>query len=299
MSGYHVPVMLKETIEALGIDPEGVYVDATFGGGGHSRVIVEKLKGGTLVAFDQDEDAAENVWEDDRLLFVDQNFRHMKRYLKTYGLLPVDGILADLGISSHQIDTPERGFSTRFDGDLDMRMDQQQGLTAADVLNKYTRDELQDIFSKYGEVRNSRTLADAIVVARDQKSFEEIADLKAVAEPLGRGNINRYLAQVFQALRIEVNHEMDVLEEFLADVAEVLKPGGKLVVLSYHSLEDRLVKNFMKSGTANGVPETDAIFGAGKSPYKVLTKKPVEATAEEIKKNPRARSARMRVAVKR
>lgn len=296
---YHVPVMLKETIEALGIDPEGVYVDATFGGGGHSRVIVEQLKGGTLVAFDQDEDALDNVWEDDRLLFVDQNFRHMKRYLKTYDLLPVDGILADLGISSHQIDTPERGFSTRFDGDLDMRMDQQQELTAADVLNTYTRDDLQDVFSKYGEVRNSRTLADAVVVARDAKPFEEIADLKAIAEPLGRGNINRYLAQVFQALRIEVNHEMEVLEEFLADAAAVLKPGGKLVVLSYHSLEDRLVKNFMKAGTANGVLETDAIYGAGKSPYKVLTKKPVEATAEEIKINPRARSARMRVAVKR
>lgn len=296
---YHVPVMLKETIEALGIDPEGVYVDATFGGGGHSRAIVEQLKGGTLVAFDQDEDALDNVWEDGRLLFVDQNFRHMKRYLKTYDLLPVDGILADLGVSSHQIDTPDRGFSTRFDGGLDMRMDQQEELTAADVLNTYTRDGLQDVFSKYGEVRNSRTLADAIVVARDTKPFEEIADLKAIAEPLGRGNINRYLAQVFQALRIEVNHEMEVLEEFLADAAAVLKPGGKLVVLSYHSLEDRLVKNFMKAGTANGIVEVDAVYGAGKTPYKVLTKKPVDATAAEIKLNPRARSARMRVAEKR
>lgn len=295
---YHNPVMLKECLEGLQLRPDGVYVDVTFGGGGHSRAIVERLTSGKLVAFDQDEDAAKNVWEDERLIFVNQNFRHVKRYLKLYKLAPVDGILADLGVSSYQIDTPERGFSTRFDGDLDMRMDTAGELTAATVLNTYSKDALQDVFSKYGEVRNSKTLAEAIVDFRDKAPLQTIADLKAVAEPLGRGNINRYLAQVFQALRIEVNQEMQVLEEFLADAAEVLKPGGRLVVMSYHSLEDRLVKNYMKAGTASGEPDKD-LFGRSDVPFKVLTRKPVEATAEEVKINKRARSARLRIAEKR
>ncbi len=294
---YHVPVMLTECLEGLQLKPDGVYVDVTFGGGGHSRAIVERLTTGKLVAFDQDDDAAKNVWEDERLIFVNQNFRHVKRYLKLYKLAPVDGILADLGVSSYQIDTPERGFSTRFDAELDMRMDTASQLTAADVLNTYTADALQDVFSKYGEVRNSKTLALAIVDARGKAPLQTIADLKAVAEPLGRGNINRYLAQVFQALRIEVNQEMQVLEEFLTDAAEVLKPGGRLVVMSYHSLEDRLVKNYMKAGTASGEPEKD-LFGRSSLPFKVITRKPVEATREELKRNPRSRSARLRVAEK-
>lgn len=294
---YHVPVMLQECLDALRIDTGGVYVDATFGGGGHSRAIVEQLTTGKLVAFDQDADAAKNVWDDNRLIFINQNFRHLKRYLKLYKLLPVDGILADLGVSSYQIDTAERGFSTRFEGDLDMRMDRTGDLTAADILNDYAQPQLQDVFSKYGEVRNSKTLAEAIVDARVHQPFETIADLKAVAEPLSRGNANRYMAQVFQALRIEVNREMEVLEEFLADCAEVLKPGGRLVVMSYHSLEDRLVKNFMKAGNVSGEIEKD-IFGRGETPYRLITRKPVEAGAEELKRNPRSRSARLRVAEK-
>lgn len=296
---YHVPVMLKECLEGLQLKPEGVYVDVTFGGGGHSRAIVEQLTTGKLVAFDQDDDAAKNVWDDERLIFINQNFRHVKRYLKLYKMTPVDGILADLGISSYQIDTPERGFSTRFDGDLDMRMDATTGeVTAADVVNNYTRDDLQAVLSKYGEVRNARTLAQALVDARDKAPFRTIADLKAVAESLAKGNPMRYLAQVFQALRIEVNQEMQVLEEFLADAAEVLKPGGRLVVMSYHSLEDRLVKNFMKAGNAKGVVERDPVYGQGDTPFKVITRKPIEASAEELKTNPRARSARLRIAEK-
>jgi 16S rRNA (cytosine1402-N4)-methyltransferase len=295
---YHVPVMLKGSLNGLEIKPDGVYVDVTFGGGGHSRAILEQLsENGKLLAFDQDADAAQNVWNDPRLIFVPQNFEHLKRYLKLNSLTQVDGILADLGVSSYQFDTAERGFSTRFNAALDMRMDQDSKLTAADVLNNYDAAELQRVFGEYGEVRNARTLAHAIVGARTVVPMNTTADLLAIADPLSMGNVNRYMAQVFQALRIEVNKEMEVLEAFLQDATDSLKPGGRLVVISYHSLEDRLVKNYIRAGNASGEPERD-VFGKAEIPLKAITKKPVEADAEELKINPRSRSARMRVAVK-
>jgi 16S rRNA (cytosine1402-N4)-methyltransferase len=295
---YHVPVMLKGSLEGLKIKPDGVYVDVTFGGGGHSRAILEQLnENGKLLAFDQDADAAQNVWNDPRLIFVPQNFEHLKRYLKLNSLTQVDGILADLGVSSYQFDTAERGFSTRFNAALDMRMDQDSKMTAADVLNNYDAAELQRVFGEYGEVRNARTLAHAIVGARTVVPMNTTADLLAIADPLSMGNVNRYMAQVFQALRIEVNKEMEVLEAFLQDATDSLKPGGRLVVISYHSLEDRLVKNYIRAGNASGEPERD-VFGRTEIPLKAITKKPIEADAEELKINPRSRSARMRVAVK-
>ena len=227
---YHVPVMLKGSLEGLDIKPDGVYVDVTFGGGGHSRAILERLgEKGKLLAFDQDADAAKNVWNDPRLIFIPQNFEHLKRYLKLNNLTQVDGILADLGVSSYQFDTAERGFSTRFNAALDMRMDQDMKMTAADVLNNYSAEELQRVLGEYGEVRNARTLANAIVGARSVVPMNTTADLLAVADPLSMGNVNRYMAQVFQALRIEVNKEMEVLETFLGDAADCLKPGGRLV----------------------------------------------------------------------
>lgn len=275
-----------------------MYVDVTFGGGGHSRAILERLnENGKLLAFDQDADAAQNVWNDPRLTFIPQNFEHLKRYLKLNHLTQVDGILADLGVSSYQFDTAERGFSTRFNAALDMRMDQDSKLTAADVLNNYDAVELQRVFGEYGEVRNARTLAHAIVGARTVVPMNTTADLLAIADPLSMGNVNRYMAQVFQALRIEVNKEMEVLEAFLQDATDSLKPGGRLVVISYHSLEDRLVKNYIRAGNASGEPDRD-VFGKAEIPLKAITKKPVEADAEELKINPRSRSARMRVAVK-
>ena len=295
---YHVPVMLKGSLEGLEIKPDGVYVDVTFGGGGHSRAILEQLnEKGKLLAFDQDADAAKNVWSDPRLIFIPQNFEHLKRYLKLNSLTQVDGILADLGVSSYQFDTAERGFSTRFNAALDMRMDQDSKLTAVDVLHTYDAAELQRVFGEYGEVRNARTLAHAIVGARTVVPMNTTADLLAIADPLSMGNVNRYMAQVFQALRIEVNKEMEVLEAFLQDATDSLKPGGRLVVISYHSLEDRLVKNYIRAGNASGEPERD-VFGRAEIPLKAITKKPIEADAEELKINPRSRSARMRVAVK-
>ncbi|MDX2002661.1 MAG: 16S rRNA (cytosine(1402)-N(4))-methyltransferase RsmH [Chitinophagales bacterium] len=295
---YHVPVMLKECIEALDIKPEGIYVDVTFGGGGHSRAIMERLSTGKLVAFDQDEDAKENTWEDNRLVFVHENFRYLKKYLRLYNLLPVDGILADLGISSYQIDTAKRGFSIRFDAALDMRMDQSSTLTAADVVNTYSAADLQELFSKYGEVRNARTLAQTIVEAREVAPIQTIEDFKRILEPLSKGNPMRYLAQVFQALRIEVNKELEVLEQLLKDATEVLAPKGRLVVLSYHSLEDRLVKNFIKAGNAEGVAEKD-LYGKTEVPLVAVNRKPIEASTEEQKRNPRSRSAKLRIAEKR
>ncbi len=295
---YHVPVMLRECLDALEIKPDGTYVDVTFGGGGHSRAIMERLgERGKLVAFDQDTDAAKNVWNDPRLLFIQQNFKHLKRYLKLNNLLPVDGILADLGVSSYQFDTAERGFSTRFDAALDMRMDQDGELTAADILNTYDAAELQRVLGEYGEVRNARTLAHAIVDARAKAPINTTADLLAIADPLSMGNVNRYMAQLFQALRIEVNQEMEVLEAFLQDASACLKPGGRLVVMSYHSLEDRLVKNYIRAGNASGEPERD-LFGRTEIPLKAVNKKPIEANEEELKLNPRSRSARLRVATK-
>lgn len=295
---YHVPVMLKECLDGLEIKSDGVYVDVTFGGGGHSRAILERLgEKGKLVAFDQDTDAAKNVWGDPRLIFIQQNFKHVKRYLKLNNLLPVDGILADLGVSSYQFDTAERGFSTRFNAALDMRMNQESEVTAATILNTYDAAELQRVFGEFGEVRNARTLAHAIVGARTVVPINTTADLLAIADPLSMGNVNRYMAQVFQALRIEVNKEMEVLEAFLQDAATCLKPGGRLVVMSYHSLEDRLVKNYIRAGNASGEPVRD-IFGKSEIPLKAVNKKPIEANAEELKLNPRSRSARLRIAAK-
>ncbi|WP_353138131.1 16S rRNA (cytosine(1402)-N(4))-methyltransferase RsmH [Pseudopedobacter sp.] len=296
---YHVPVMLKECINGLDIKSNGIYVDVTFGGGGHSREIVKHLgEGGVLVAFDQDVDAQRNLIEDDRFVFVDQNFRYLKNNLRLHGLVPVDGVLADLGVSSHQFDVPERGFSTRFDGELDMRMDQSGELTAKKVINEYAEDDLHKIFGIYGEIQNAKSLAKTIVTARLNRNIETIDDLKrAITKLIPRNKENKYLAQVFQALRIEVNQEMEVLREFLEQTAEVLRPGGRLVVMSYHSLEDRLVKNFMMKGKFSGQVEKD-FYGNEIKPFTVLTKKSIVAGDEELVKNNRARSARLRIAVK-
>ncbi|MGM9477319.1 16S rRNA (cytosine(1402)-N(4))-methyltransferase RsmH [Pedobacter sp. GSP4] len=299
MSNYHVPVMLQPCIDGLNIKPDGVYVDVTFGGGGHSREILKHLgPKGVLVAFDQDPDAQANIPADERLVFIDQNFGFLKNNLRLKGFRQVDGILADLGVSSHQFDVPQRGFSIRHNADLDMRMDQHRDLTAAQVLNTYTEDKLHRIFGIYGEVKNAKSLARAIVTARLEKPFTDIDSLKtAISEYIPRGKENKYLAQVFQALRIEVNAEIQVLEDFLQQAAEVLKPGGHLVVMSYHSLEDRPVKNFMAKGKFQGEVEKD-FFGNQQKPFNVITRKAIVATDEEIAQNNRARSAKLRIAEK-
>jgi 16S rRNA (cytosine1402-N4)-methyltransferase len=298
MNSYHDPVLLHESIEALNIKEEGVYVDATYGGGGHSRLILEKLGAkGHLLGFDQDEDALSNVTENERFTFVHHNFKHLKRFLRLHAFRHVDGVLADLGVSSHQLDDADRGFSFRFDTDLDMRMNQQGDLTAADILNNYDADSLQQVFSLYGEVRNSKSLAQRIVNERNAQPLKRIGDFLQLIDPLIRGNRNRYLAQLFQALRIEVNDEIGALKTFLEDALEVLKPGGRMVIISYHSLEDRLVKNFFKSGNFTGEPTKD-FYGNIERPFKIITKKAFIPTADEIKINPRARSAKMRIAEK-
>lgn len=295
---YHRPVLLVEATAALQIKPDGTYVDVTYGGGGHSKEILKQLgKNGKLVAFDQDADAANNVVQDERLLFVNQNFKYLKKYLKALEAFPVDGILADLGVSSYQFDTPERGFSFRFDAELDMRMSKDLAQSAKDVLMNYSESELLRIFSEYGEVRNSKTLAARIVEVRKTRKFETINDFLQAIDPVIIGIKNKYLAQVFQALRIEVNEEMQVLEQLLQQASECLKPQGKLVVLSYHSLEDRMVKNFMKTGNIKGEIEKD-VFGNYEKLFEIVTRKPIEASATEIKENPRARSVKMRVASK-
>ncbi|KLT66602.1 16S rRNA (cytosine(1402)-N(4))-methyltransferase RsmH [Pedobacter sp. BMA] len=298
-NNYHVPVMLQPCIDGLNIKPDGVYVDVTFGGGGHSREILKHLgPKGVLIAFDQDPDAQANVPADDRFIFIDQNFGFLKNNLRLKGFRQVDGILADLGVSSHQFDIPQRGFSIRYNADLDMRMDQHRDLTAAQVLNTYAEDKLHKIFGIYGEVKNAKSLARAIVTARLEKPFTDIDSLKsAIAEYIPRGKENKYLAQVFQALRIEVNAEIQVLEDFLQQASEVLKPGGHLVVMSYHSLEDRPVKNFMAKGKFQGEVEKD-FFGNQQKPFNVITRKAIVASDEEIAQNNRARSAKLRIAEK-
>ena len=297
---YHKPVMLQECLDGLLLKPGGIYVDLTFGGGGHSRAILENLEGGRLLGFDQDDDArkqAEKI-EDPRFQFVQSNFRYLKRYLKLYGVKQVDGILADLGVSSHQLDEAERGFSTRFNANLDMRMDQEGELTAKDVLNTYSEQDLHRILGQFGEVKNAKTLASALVAARVNSPLETIDDLKGVVNRFApKGKEFKYQAQVFQALRIEVNDELKALEEALEQTAEVIRPGGRLVVMSYHSLEDRLVKNFMAKGKFRGEPEKD-FYGNMLRPFVPVTKKPVEASAEEVEMNNRARSAKLRIAVK-
>jgi 16S rRNA (cytosine1402-N4)-methyltransferase len=297
---YHKPVMLKECLEGLNIKPDGIYVDVTFGGGGHSREILAKLTSGHLYSFDQDDDAKAEAQKIDseNFTFIAANFRFIKKYLRVYGVKQVDGILADLGISSHQIDTPERGFSTRFDGELDMRMGVQQEQSAKSVVNEYSFEDLHKIFGIYGELKNARTVAQAIVSARGAANLSTISELKAALQPYApRGKENKFFAQVFQALRIEVNEELKVLEEFLVQVPELLAPEGRLVVMSYHSLEDRPVKNFIRSGKFFGEVEKD-LFGNELKPLYSITRKPVEADEGELLSNPRARSAKLRIAQK-
>jgi 16S rRNA (cytosine1402-N4)-methyltransferase len=298
-NSYHVPVLLKECIEGLNIKPNGVYVDVTFGGGGHSKEILKNLgKDGVLIAFDQDPDAQRSKIEDPRFLFVDQNFSFLKNNLRLLGYKQVDGILADLGVSSHQFNEPSRGFSTRFEADLDMRMDKQRPLTAAIVLNTYPEDKLHKIFGIYGEVKNAKSLARAISTARMDQPISTLADFKnAIANHIPKGKENKYMAQVFQALRIEVNAEIEVLENFLEQSAAVLKPGGRLVVMSYHSLEDRPVKSFIAKGKFRGEVEKD-FFGNEQKPYKIITRKAIVASDEELAMNSRARSAKLRIGEK-
>lgn len=292
-------MLLDACIDGLNIKPDGVYVDVTFGGGGHSREILKKLnKNGVLIAFDQDPDAQRNKIDDPRFLFVDQNFAFLRNNLRLLGFKQVDGILADLGVSSHQFNEPERGFSTRFESSLDMRMDRQGDLTAADVLNKYAEEDLHKIFGIYGEVKNAKSLARAIATARMASPVLTLADFKkAIAAHIPKGKENKYMAQVFQALRIEVNGEIKVLESFLEQTAEVLKPGGRLVVMSYHSLEDRPVKNFLAKGKFRGEVEKD-FFGNQQKPFTVITRKAIVASDEELVNNSRARSAKLRIGEK-
>jgi 16S rRNA (cytosine1402-N4)-methyltransferase len=299
-SDYHKPVMLHECIEALNIHPEGIYVDATFGGGGHSLAILEHLKGGKLIAFDQDEDARREALKITHrsLIFCHANFMYLKKFLRLNGVTRVNGILADLGISSYQIDEPGRGFSTRYDGPLDMRMDKRGSLTAADIVNQYSETDLHKILGMYGEIRNARTVAKAIVQQRIIQSFtrtEELRNLLSRFAP--RGKENKYFAQVFQALRMEVNKEMQALEDFLHQAGEVLEIGGRLVVMSYHSLEDRMVKNYINKGKVFGEVDKD-MYGNEIKPFEAVNRKPIEASEDEIKENKRARSARLRIAVK-
>lgn len=292
---YHNPVMLHESVEALNIRPGGVYVDATFGGGGHSRAILEKLGNGRLIGFDQDEDAAVNVPHDERFIFVPNNFRYLRNFLRYYGFDSVDGILADLGVSSFQIDAPQRGFSTRFEGVLDMRMDRSNPLDAARVVNTYSLEDLTRIFNLYGELPQARRFAEAVLRARPIQTTGELR--KSVEKLLPKGKEHKPLAQLFQSLRIEVNQELEVLEEFLQQSIEMLGNGGRLVVIAYHSLEDRLVKNYMKAGNASGEAEKD-FFGNSKSSLRPVNRKALTPSEEELHLNNRSRSARLRVAEK-
>jgi 16S rRNA (cytosine1402-N4)-methyltransferase len=296
---YHVPVMLKECIDGLNIKPDGTYIDVTFGGGGHSREIMKHLgEDGQLLVFDQDADAQQNIIADDRFTFIDQNFRYIKNFTRLHGAVPVDGILADLGVSSYQFDQAERGFSIRFDAELDMRMNQGSGISAKDVVNTYSEADLHRIFGIYGEIQNAKSLANTIVVARLSAPIVTVADLKnAISARIPKGKENKYLAQVFQALRIEVNQELEALKDFLVQSADILVSGGRLVVMSYHSLEDRLVKNFIAKGKFSGEVEKD-FFGNDQKPLEAISRGAITASEEEIKLNNRARSAKLRIAVK-
>ncbi|MEN8248167.1 MAG: 16S rRNA (cytosine(1402)-N(4))-methyltransferase RsmH [Bacteroidota bacterium] len=300
MKEYHQPVMLRECLEALNIKPDGIYIDLTFGGGGHAEAILAQLTTGKLIAFDQDADAKANaaVLDSDKLIFVPANFRYFSKYLRMYKITKVDGILADLGVSSHQIDAPERGFSTRFDGPLDMRMDQQGNVKASDVINDYSENDLIRVLSQYGEIRNARTLTSAILSFRNNKNIQTSGELKEIVTPLARrGKENKYLAQVYQALRIEVNGEMNALKEMLEQTSEVLAPGGRLVVMSYHSLEDRQVKYYINTGNFKGEQEKD-FYGNLIRPLQPVNRKPMTASIEELAANNRARSAKLRIAEK-
>ena len=299
MSNYHTPVMLNECIEGLAIRPDGTYVDVTFGGGGHSHEILKRLNDdGKLLAFDQDADAKQNIIDDARFIFIDQNFRYLKNFCRLHNAIPVDGILADLGVSSYQFDQAKRGFSIRFDAELDMRMDRSAPLTAKEVVNNYPEADLHRIFGMYGEIQNAKSLANTIVNVRLSAPIVTVADLKnVIAARIPRGKENKYLAQVFQALRIEVNQELEALKDFLIQSAAVLNTGGRLVVMSYHSLEDRLVKNFIAKGKFSGEVEKD-LYGNDNKPFESVSRGAITASADEINKNNRARSAKLRIAVK-
>jgi len=295
---YHQPVLLHQSIDGMNIHKDGIYVDVTFGGGGHSREILKRLEGKAhLYSFDQDADAEQNIVDNPRFTFVRSNFRYLKNFLKYYGEGEgIDGLLADLGVSSHHFDDAERGFSFRFDAPLDMRMNQRAKQTAADIVNSYNEPALANIFYYYGELKNSRQIAAAIVKERNNKRIETTGELQTIVQPFfGRDREKKELAKVFQALRIEVNHEMDALKEMLAAATEMLKPGGRLVVITYHSLEDRMVKNIMKTGSTDG-DETKDFFGNTSSPFKLITRKPIIPDADEQAMNPRSRSAKLRVA---
>lgn len=295
---YHNPVLRQLSVDYLVTNPNGTYVDVTYGGGGHSRCILEKLDQGRLIAFDQDSDAQSQLLEDERFTFVASNFKNLNRFLKYHQAFPVDGILADLGVSSHQFDTPERGFSYREDGVLDMRMNTQTGKTAQDIVNQYDEKALSDIFYRYGELSDGRTLARRILKTREEQPITTTGQLVEALKPsLIRGKENKSLSKIFQAIRIEVNQEMAVLESFLTQSLDALKEGGRLVVIAYHSLEDRLVKNFMRSGNLAGEVEKD-FYGNPQTPFKLVTRKAIQPDIEEITINPRARSAKLRVAEK-
>lgn len=295
---YHNPVLRQLSVDYLVNDPNGTYVDVTYGGGGHSRCILDKLDQGRLIAFDQDADAQSQLIEDNRLTFVASNFKNLGRFLKYHQAYPVDGILADLGVSSHQFDTPERGFSYREDGVLDMRMNRQTGNSAQDIINQYDEKALGDIFYRYGELSDGRALARRIIKAREDQPITTTQQLVDVLKPaLIRGKENKSLSKIFQAIRIEVNQEMSVLESFLEQTVDALKVGGRLVIISYHSLEDRMVKNFMRAGNLSGEVEKD-FYGNPQTPFKLITRKAIQPDNEEINVNPRARSAKLRVAEK-
>jgi len=296
---YHVPVLLRQTLDGLAIKPGGIYVDCTFGGGGHAKALLQQLNAaGRLFVFDQDADAAANVPADDRVVFVPNNFRHLQRFMRLHRTPAVDGIMADLGVSSHQFDEPDRGFSTRYDAAMDMRMDRRQALTAFEVVNTYSEQQLHTLFEQYGEVTNAKTLARTIVAIRSSTSLQTINNFKAALHAVVKGNPNKYFAQVFQALRIEVNDELGVLRELLEQIPPLLKPGGRVAIITFHSLEDRLVKNFFRKGTF-AESETHPFENvASASELTIITKKPITADEEELKRNPRSRSAKLRIAEK-
>jgi len=298
MSEYHIPALLNESILGLNIKPKGVYVDVTYGGGGHSKEILKQLKGGKLIGFDQDAEAFKNQLDDDRLTLIHSNYRYIGNFLKYYGFEKVDGIIADLGISFHQVDELSRGFSFKSDSDIDMRMNKKSQITAANLLNEYDENKLAKVLRDYGELKNAWSIVQAIVEYRKSQKIDKISQLMQVIEKFAPRNIeNKFYAKVFQALRIEVNHEMECLQEFLESSQTVLKTGGRLVVISYHSLEDRLVKNFIRAGNFDGEIEKD-IYGNYKTPYSQINKKVIVPSDEEIGLNPRSRSAKLRIAEK-
>ena len=294
---YHVPVLLQESVDGLDIKPDGIYVDVTFGGGGHSREILSRIgKNGHLYSFDQDEDAEKNILNDNRFTFVRSNFRYLRNWMRYYGVEHIDGLLADLGVSSHHFDDETRGFSFRFDAPLDMRMNKRSGMTAAEILNNYDEEQLADIFYIYGELKNARKVASAIIKARSSKTIETTGDLMQITESLfPREREKKETAKLFQALRIEVNHEMEALKEMLYGAQEVLRKGGRLSVITYHSLEDRIVKNFMKAGNAEGKVNQD-FFGRTVAPFRQISNKVIVPSEEEQLRNPRSRSAKLRIA---